>query len=85
MEEEKPYSCEVCSKHFKNPTGLNVHLAKSLQCNSELKLRLRPNAPALNLSTHHEIDNRRLKIKLDDRDDYRAYIVIDNYWVCRDL
>ncbi|KEZ46017.1 hypothetical protein SAPIO_CDS1423 [Scedosporium apiospermum] len=40
MEKEKPYSCEVCNKRYKNLNGLKYHKNHSLYCNPELSSQL---------------------------------------------
>ncbi|KAI9817141.1 MAG: Transcriptional regulator of ribosomal biogenesis proteins [Pycnora praestabilis] len=38
MEKEKPYSCDVCRKRYKNLNGLKYHKGHSPQCDPELKI-----------------------------------------------
>jgi transcription factor SFP1 len=38
MEKEKPFSCELCNKRYKNPNGLKYHRLHS-DCNPELRIK----------------------------------------------
>jgi transcription factor SFP1 len=39
MEKEKPFSCDMCCKRYKNLNGLKYHKSHSIPCNPELKLK----------------------------------------------
>ncbi|SPO02319.1 related to zinc finger protein SFP1 [Cephalotrichum gorgonifer] len=40
MEKEKPYSCEVCKKRYKNLNGLKYHKNHSFYCNPDLSSQI---------------------------------------------
>ncbi|KAK2068227.1 hypothetical protein P8C59_002881 [Phyllachora maydis] len=39
MEKEKPFSCEVCGKRYKNLNGLKYHRQHSPMCDPDLRLQ----------------------------------------------